>query len=169
MSPQPYRVETNKTAQTTLTDIRHCVEIWNRDSGAKVISDYDILPSMKVAGVDATVRLELRNSPLEIRCSSQSDYALNLRCCYLALDSMRLNERRGIGDVLREAYAQLPAAPRALDPYEVLGVRSDTPLEDIEAVYRSKARRAHPDAGGSDAQMKELNEAIKKIRDQRNA
>ena len=33
----------------------------------------------------------------------------NLRALYLALDSMRLNELRGIDDVVREAYLQLAA------------------------------------------------------------
>lgn len=50
------------------------------------------------------------------------------------------------------------------DPYEVLGVRSDTDMEDIELIYKAKAKRAHPDAGGSVEAMKELNKAIDKIR-----
>lgn len=91
----------------------------------------------------------------------------NFRVCYLALEAIRLNEARGIADVVREAYLSLPAPVRQRDPYEVLGVRSDTPLEDIEAMYRAKARRLHADVGGSDAAMKELNTAIERIREER--
>ena len=78
-----------------------------------------------------------------------------------------MNEARGIGDVVREMYLQLPAPVKERDPYEVLGVRSDAPLEVVEACWRALARRAHPDVGGSDVAMKEINAAWEKIRAER--
>lgn len=35
------------------------------------------------------------------------------------------------------------------DPYEILGVDKDATPEQINAAYRAKARKEHPDAGGS--------------------
>jgi len=47
---------------------------------------------------------------------------------------------------------------------EVLGVREDVSLEVAEAAYRALARQRHPDAGGSNEAMQELNHAIEEIR-----
>lgn len=87
----------------------------------------------------------------------------NLRVLFLAVEAMRLNEKRGIGDLLREAYLQLPegrATRRKRDPYEVLGVNENATLQDVEDMYRLKARRFHPDTGSGDEEaMRELNES----------
>ena len=45
------------------------------------------------------------------------------------------------------------------DYYKVLGVLKDAGKEDIEKAYRSEARKRHPDGGGSEEDMKSLNEA----------
>ncbi len=44
-------------------------------------------------------------------------------------------------------------------PFEVLGVSPNASPEEIDKAYRTKAKKAHPDAGGSHAQMKNLNNA----------
>ena len=40
----------------------------------------------------------------------------NLRVLYLAVEAMRLNERRGISDVIESAYLQLAAPTQPIDP-----------------------------------------------------
>ena len=45
------------------------------------------------------------------------------------------------------------------DYYEVLGIDSGATKEEIDKAYRSEARRKHPDGGGSEEEMKSLNEA----------
>jgi hypothetical protein len=45
------------------------------------------------------------------------------------------------------------------DYYRVLGVGEDASQEDVDRAYRSQARKCHPDGGGSDEEMKSLNEA----------
>ena|SRR5215471_12381699 len=88
----------------------------------------------------------------------------NLRVLYLAIEAMRLNERRGISDVIESAYLQLAAPPQAIDPYELLEIRPGASLEVAEAAYKAKVRSLHPDTGGSHEQMKLLNQAIEEIR-----
>lgn len=157
-------ITSEKTAPEVIGDITDEVRLWNRDAASEVITAWDVIPPTKIGETAAHLRVELRNQAVEFKCHSQPTYALNLKACHLALEAMRLNEKRGIGDVMREAYAMLSAPTRQRDPYEVLGVRSDAELEDIEAVYRSKAKRAHPDAGGSNEAMKELNDAMERIK-----
>ena len=45
------------------------------------------------------------------------------------------------------------------DYYRVLGVRRDASSAEIDRAYRSQARKRHPDRGGSEDEMKSLNEA----------
>lgn len=45
------------------------------------------------------------------------------------------------------------------DYYRVLGINKDSSKEEIDRAYRSEARSRHPDGGGSEEDMKALNEA----------
>ena len=50
-------------------------------------------------------------------------------------------------------------ASQSKDYYEILGVPEDASTEDITRGYRNRARELHPDRGGSEEDMKLLNEA----------
>jgi hypothetical protein len=45
------------------------------------------------------------------------------------------------------------------DYYLVLGVPDDASADDLDRAYRGAARKRHPDGGGSEEEMKSLNEA----------
>lgn len=45
------------------------------------------------------------------------------------------------------------------DYYGVLGVNEQASKREVDRAYRSQARKRHPDGGGSDEEMKSLNEA----------
>lgn len=45
------------------------------------------------------------------------------------------------------------------DYYRVLGVSEQASKREVDRAYRSQARKRHPDGGGSDEEMKSLNEA----------
>ncbi len=94
----------------------------------------------------------------------QQRAADNLRVLYLAVEAMRLNEKRGIADVIESAYVQIAAPKQERDPYEVLGIVPGSPLAVAEAVYKARIKSAHPDAGGTTEATRELNDAIEKIR-----
>ena len=90
----------------------------------------------------------------------------NLRVLYLATEALRMNEARGIGDVIADAYLQL-APPSHIDPWELLGIRPDADIEIVHAAYRTKAKTAHPETGGTEEAMKELNAAYERIKQER--
>src|SRR5436853_6659853 len=100
---------------------------------------------------DRTVKLTYTKNgkTVTLVMSKQNRAVDNLRVLYLAVESMRLNEKRGIGEVLESAYLQLAAPVEMQDPCEVLEIRNDASLEVAEAAYKAKVRRLHPDAGGS--------------------
>jgi hypothetical protein len=45
------------------------------------------------------------------------------------------------------------------DYYSVLGVNKESSKQEVDRAYRSEARKRHPDGGGSEEDMKSLNEA----------
>lgn len=93
----------------------------------------------------------------------------NLRALYLGIESMRMNEVRGIGEIVREMYLQLPAPAKERDPYDVLQVNKDAPMALIDAAYRALAKERHPDSGGSVEAFKELQAAYEAVKQERAA
>ena len=51
------------------------------------------------------------------------------------------------------------------DLYKILGLKSDASLDDIKAAFRTSAKSAHPDKGGTREQMALLNEAYTTLSD----
>ena len=88
----------------------------------------------------------------------------NLWALAIGLDDIRLNEARGLDDVARQVYAMLPAPAKQRDPWEVLGLRSDADNDLIDAAYRAKARKLHPDVGGDAEAFRELTDAYERVK-----
>ena len=56
----------------------------------------------------------------------------------------------------------MPATP---DYYKTLGVPRTATTDEIKKAFRKLARKHHPDAGGSEAKFKEINEAYEVLSD----
>lgn len=90
----------------------------------------------------------------------------NIRSLILAIDAIRSIERHGGSTMMERAFAGFAAIapPSWKKPWrEVFGVQPDW-RGDISALYREKAKNRHPDAGGSDSLMAELNVAYAEAR-----
>ncbi len=61
------------------------------------------------------------------------------------------------------APPQETSTPDTNDPYTVLDIPSNSPNWLVRLAYREKAKKAHPDVGGSDEEMKKINDAFEKI------
>ncbi len=89
----------------------------------------------------------------------------NIRSLALAIEGMRQMKRHGGGHMMERAFAGFTALPPPSDirPWrEILGECAN--LVVAEACYKRQARERHPDAGGSDAAMAELNVAMEAAR-----
>jgi hypothetical protein len=98
-------------------------------------------------------------------CSMARDRYLtpweNLHALTLTIDSIRSIERHGGSFMMERAFSGFAAiAPPDWKKHwrEVFGVKPDW-RGDINALFREKARNRHPDAGGNDTLMAELNVA----------
>lgn len=106
---------------------------------------------------------KLRDKPVKLEMGIQGRAVDNLRVLFLAVQAMRLNEKRGIGKIIEQAYLQLSSPVQERSPWEVLNIYPGSPLVVAKASYKSLSKEAHPDRGGSELEMKELNNAMEKI------
>lgn len=50
-----------------------------------------------------------------------------------------------------------------MDPFEVLGVRNNATRSEIEAAYRARAKKYHPDVGGDTWAFRQIDEAYQTL------
>jgi len=152
---------------TTMADLGETFEKWG-------VTQWEVRPMREVdkkyhwPGTDnppeVTVSYVHHGDTVKLAMSKHPYYFQNFRILFFALETMRMNEARGLDEVLRDAYLQLSAPARERDPWEVLGLRSDADQDAIEAVYRAKAKRLHPDVGGSAEAFQELQKAYEAVK-----
>ena len=87
----------------------------------------------------------------------------NLQAIHHVVEAERTKLRHGGLNLVRAAfrgYAALPPPSSPVtDPWVVLGVKREATESEIESAYRDRAKKAHPDAGGSHDAMSRLNPA----------
>ncbi|MFA7250480.1 MAG: DnaJ domain-containing protein [Dehalococcoidia bacterium] len=158
-----YHLHTDKSIYDTERDLEETFMKWG-------VTDYAVefnVPRSRLRNVTltatergVTVRWMPASGGREVVLShaGQLDVASNLRVLYLGIESIRMNERRGIDPTLmKSAYLQLDVPSTGWPA--VLGVSQSASRDEIQAAYRAAAKTAHPDAGGSDAAMAALNRA----------
>lgn len=105
-----------------------------------------------------------------IACDCWSTVAENMRAVGLTIGALRQIERTGASQILERAYMGFKALPApeaepqpVIDLHEALTVLrlspSDLTKENVERNYRQLAKERHPDHGGSDEAMAQLNMA----------
>ena len=103
-----------------------------------------------------------------LACDNYPAPEANLHAIALTLEGLRAFERYGTytrEQAIEGARLALPP-PTAAGPswWDILGVERNWPLPAIEAVWKTKVEKAHPDRGGSTEEMTALNEAISAAR-----
>jgi hypothetical protein len=164
-----YTIRTQISWNQTLQDLADEFRLWGIDDWATNTPHGARWEGWRPQSeLERTVRLTYykNDKPVTLEMGKQARAVDNLRVLYLAIQAMRLNEKRGISEVIESAYLQLAAPGQQKSPHEVLGIMPNAPLEVAEAAYKARVRVAHPDVGGSEAQIKALNDAISKIRSQ---
>ena len=107
-----------------------------------------------------------KGKPLAFACDQHPKPEQNLRAIVQHLEAMRGMDRWGVGS-LDQAFTGYQALPEDSSPepwWSVLGF-SEQPhagsgfADVLRSAYRAAAQRAHPDKGGSDARMAQVNAA----------
>jgi DnaJ domain len=103
------------------------------------------------------VYFTLNGRAMVMACDRYERAAANLRSLGLAVEAMRQLERHGGGAMMERAFAGFAALPPPPTCWEVLGLDPGASRAEIERAFRDRAKKAHPDAGGNDNAMAELN------------
>jgi hypothetical protein len=119
--------------------------------------------------VGAAVYFTLKGRRVALACDKWRRVECNVWALAKHIESLRGQERWGVGSVEQAfaGYTALPGATAPRDWWVVLGVSSFAPISEIEAAFRTAAKRAHPDLGGSNDAMTAVNvayDAAKKAR-----
>jgi hypothetical protein len=112
------------------------------------------------------VYFNFKKKPLVMARDAFISVAGNLRTLGLAIEAFRQLERHGGSFMFEKAFTSFLAIapPNWRKPWrEVFGIKPDW-TGDIAELYRAKARTRHPDAGGNDTLMAELNVAYEEAR-----
>lgn len=93
----------------------------------------------------------------------------NMQAIRKTIEALRGIERWGTGDMVQAAFSGFEALPPPKKRehktwWQVLGVSPEVSLNRCEESFKRLAKRAHPDAGGSQEEMAELNLAIHQVR-----
>lgn len=83
----------------------------------------------------------------------------NIAAIAATLEAMRAIDRHGGAEILDRAFTGFTALPTPRSCWDILGIRPGSSRAAIDHAWRTKARTAHPDAGGSTSAMAELNRA----------
>lgn len=162
MAKAPYRIRTDKSWSATNQELRRCFDQWGvHEWAVEANVPRQRSASWNLTKLEAAVTVVFTKDGRQIVLSldTQSRPVDNLRALYLCLEDMRMLDARGLAQTAQSAYMQLAAPKAERDPYEVLGLRPGATAEEINGIWRIKSRSAHPDAGGSNEAMAELNAA----------
>lgn len=114
----------------------------------------------------ACLYFHLKGKPFALACDTYQTVEMNIAAIAAHLEATRAIERHGVATAAEslQAFSALPppADSKPARPWwEVFGVvRDQVDADDIKALFRVKARKAHPDNGGSTDAMMELNLAL---------
>lgn len=105
------------------------------------------------------VYFERDGKQMAFACDRWDRVGDNMRAIEKTISAIRGIERWGASDMMERALRAFEALPAPKTPWEILGINPGATEGEIIAAYRRQAMRAHPDRGGTDAQMAEINSA----------
>lgn len=117
----------------------------------------------RMADPGVAVYFKLKKRDLVMAQDRYMDVAANIRSLTLAIEGMRQLERHGGGVMMEKAFAGFAALPNPdkVDWRAMLGFKKDevASADAVQKRYRALAGSYHPDRGGSEAAMAQLNMA----------
>jgi hypothetical protein len=166
--PRSQRRETGQfkvTLAAALANVQTSLRMFGRDSG-KAVSNI-VLSSNVTLGhanpADAGIAVWFLWEG-EWRCIAVDRFTrpeANLQAIHKIIEARRAETRYGTLHMVRAAFTGFLALPggEVVDWRKILGLGANATLVQVEEAYRARLDTAHPDKGGTDEAMSELNAA----------
>ena len=154
------------TLPKALDNVHHSLSLFGHDSGKAVtnvvLSSNVTLGAYRPADPGVAAWFSWEGQQICIPVDRYTTVESNLQAIHHVLEARRVELRHGTLALVRatfRGFAALPApTPRRPWP-DVLRVPVGSSREQIEAAFRSLAKTAHPDVGGSTDKLTELTRA----------
>jgi hypothetical protein len=105
------------------------------------------------------VYFRVKGEPRVLACDRWRKIEHNAWAVAKHIEALRGMERWGVG-TLEQAFTAYPAITAGTSCWDILGLKCDGATSAlVETSFKIRARRCHPDAGGSHEAMAELNNA----------
>jgi len=160
------RVKRNLEFQLDLMDATNVVVTTN----SELRRDGRPTPTSALRDTGVAVYFTRKSREQAIACDKWDSIRDNLQAVAKTIEALRGIDRWGTGEMVDAAFQGFTAIPASASAgiqvrpkrrwYEVLGVSLDAPREVIEAAGKAMQRKTHPDAGGSDADFQDVQDAI---------
>lgn len=102
------------------------------------------------------VYFKLKGRDTALACDTWTRVADNVNAIAKHIEAIRGMDRWGVGTV-EQVFTGYQALPAPEQWWQVLGVQADASPTEVYRAFRDKANAAHPDKGGTDAEMARLN------------
>ena len=106
------------------------------------------------------VYFQWKKEPWVIACDTWNSVRGNVRAIGLTVAALRAIERSGATELLKRAFSGFKALPAKKKWWEIIGCSEYATIEEVTKTFRLKALAAHPDKGGNENVMAELNGAM---------
>lgn len=154
------------TLNGALANVETSLKAFGRDSrkavSGIVLSSNVALGRMKPEDPGVAAWFTWDGLPVCIPVDRYTSPEANLQAIHHVLEARRVELRHGTLALVRATMKGFLALPSPAKPkawWQVLGVSAAAHSSEIEGAFRRLARERHPDRGGSDAAMAELNAA----------
>lgn len=152
------------TLTSALRNVETSLRLFGENSGKPVrdvvISSNVTLGANKPADPGVAVWFTWEDTRVCIPVDRYSTVEANLQAIHHVLEARRTELRHGTLALVRASMKGFLALPPGPSWRDILSLPPGTVTkEEVERAFRKAARAAHPDQGGSDASMAELNDA----------
>lgn len=117
-------------------------------------------PAPRDPGV--AIYFTMKKKTMSMGCDAYDSVRANVRALGYCLQALRSLERHGSSAILERAFRGFAALPAIASPASwtaALGVQEGASQAEIDKAFREQAKKLHPDKGGSDEAMSNLNAA----------
>lgn len=153
------------TLARALANVETSLRLFGKDSGKPVSAV--VLSSNVTLGVQSppdpgvAAYFTWEGMQVCIPVDRYDSVAANLQAIHHIIEARRVELRHGTLSLVRASFQGFKALPAPTNWRDVLGIRPDerVTIQIVEDRYRELAKSRHPDRGGTDVLMAELNRA----------